>query len=99
MGFSVITFSFIYISDCTVTNHSAFISFNPSMTFLLPETNTPLMEYCPHSGFSGKHETVLQWFYQVSFGEQSPRFLLFIMAGFMLMMSLLSPQMPPWPTC
>ena len=27
------------------------------------------MEYCPHSGVSGKHETVLQWFYQVSFSR------------------------------
>ena len=88
---------FVYISNYTVTNHNTDVSYNSIMTSSTPRDKHPLMEYCPHSGFSGEHETVLQWIFQVSFGEQILRFLLFAMAGFMLMTSLMFLQ-TSWPT-
>ena len=93
----VIILCFVYISNCTVTNHSSDISHNSIIAASTPRDKHPLMEYCPHSGFSGKHETVLQWIFQVSFGEQTLRFLLFAMAGFTLMTSLMFLQ-TSWPT-
>ena len=88
---------FVYISNYTVTNHNTDVSYNSIMTSSTPRDKHLLMEYCPHSGFSGEHETVLQWIFQVSFGEQILRFLLFAMAGFMLMTSLMFLQ-TSWPT-
>ena len=52
--------SVICISNFTVFNHYTYLGYGNIMAMSSSSVKHQLMEYCPHIGISGKHETVLQ---------------------------------------
>ena len=83
----------IGINNPTVLNLYINLGYSNIRALHTTSIKHPLMEYCPHSGISGKHETVLQWFNQVSFCRTvSTLSVIFTDRYLMSLMCFLSPQ-------